>query len=94
MLKDIVGVKPLEGYKLHLCFEDGIEGVVDVSHLIDFSGIFSPLKDVAYFSQVQVHSELGTIFWENGADLDPDVLYAIIVGEPIPNYEQGRMSVK
>jgi len=37
-----------------LRFEDGIEGVVDVSQLIEFSGIFAPLKDVSYFNQVQL----------------------------------------
>lgn len=86
MLKDIVAVQPLEEYKLHLCFEDGIEGVVDVSQLIEFSGIFASLKEVYYFNQVQLNSELGTILWPNEADLDPDVLYAIITGEAIPNY--------
>jgi len=88
MLKDIVAVEPLGEYKLYLRFEDGIEGLVDVSQLIEFSGIFAPLKDVSYFNQVQLNSELGTIFWPNEADLDPDVLYAIIKGEPIPTYEQ------
>jgi hypothetical protein len=88
MLKDIVAVKPLEEYKLYLCFEDGIEGLVDVSQLIEFSGIFAPLKDVSYFNQVQLNSELGTIVWHNEADLDPDVLYATIKGEAMPNYEQ------
>jgi ribosomal protein S1 len=41
MLKDIVAVQPLEDYQIHLRFEDGIEGVVDVSQLIEFSGIFA-----------------------------------------------------
>ena len=31
MLKDIVEVRPLEGSQLYLRFEDGAEGVVDVS---------------------------------------------------------------
>jgi Protein of unknown function (DUF2442) len=65
MLKDIVAIKPLETYQLFLRFEDGIEGVVDISQLISFSGIFAPLKDSAYFAQVQIHSELGTIVWQN-----------------------------
>ncbi len=88
MLKDIVAVQPLEAYHIHLRFEDGIEGGVDVSRLIKFSGIFAPLKELSYFTQVRVSSEAGTIVWPNGADLDPDVLYAAIAGEAIPNYEQ------
>jgi hypothetical protein len=83
MLKDIVQVKYSGEYRLHLCFEDGIEGVIDVSELVEFSGVFAPLEDKAYFAQVSVNPEIGTIIWPNGADLDPDVLYAAITGEPI-----------
>lgn len=61
---------------------------MDVSRLIKFSGIFAPLKEQSYFTQVRVSSEAGTIVWPNGADLDPDVLYAAIAGETIPNYQQ------
>jgi Protein of unknown function (DUF2442) len=92
MLKDIVTVKPLEDYQLFLRFEDGIEGVVDISQLIQFSGIFTPLQNQAYFAQVQLHPELGTIMWQNGADLDPDVLYAIVVGSPISDYSSTATS--
>jgi len=86
MLKDIVAVKPLTGYQLQLTFEDGIEGIVDISQLIPFSGIFAPLQDPVTFAQVQIHPELGTLIWQNGADLDPDVLYAIVSGSPIPTH--------
>lgn len=89
MLKDIVAVQPLEGYQLQIRFEDGVEGVVNLNQLVQFSGVFSPLQDPTYFAQVQVHPELGTIVWDNGADLDPDVLYAVISGQAIPNYESG-----
>jgi len=86
MLKDIVVIKPLEGYQLLLRFEDDLEGVVDISQLIQFSGIFAPLQDRVYFTSAQIHPELGTIVWENGADLDPDVLYALVAKRPIPDY--------
>jgi hypothetical protein len=88
MLKDVVSVQPLDAYRLHLCFEDGIEGVIDVSELIPFSGIFSPLADLNYFATVRVNPEFGTIVWDNGADLDPDVLYSIVANQPIPDYTQ------
>jgi len=89
MLKDIIAVQPLEAYQLHIRFEDGVEGVVDLNQLVQFSGVFAPLRDPTYFAQVQVHPELGTIVWDNGADLDPDVLYATVSGQEIPNYESG-----
>jgi len=88
MLKDIVAVKALAGSQLWLTFEDGIEGVVDISQLIEFSGIFAPLQEAATLAQVQIHPELGTLCWQNGADLDPDVLYDIVSGSPIPTYSR------
>lgn len=89
MLKDIVAVQPLDAYQLHIYFEDGVEGVVDLNQLVQFSGVFAPLQDPVYFAQVQVHPELGTIVWDNGADFDPDVLYAIVSGQAISDYGSG-----
>jgi len=86
-MKDIVEARPLDGYELYLRFEDGTDGVVDIAKLIFFHGVFEPLESRAYFEQVQVNTELGTVFWPNGADLDPDVLHAVVSGVPIPSYQ-------
>lgn len=83
MLKDIIYVQPLEDYRLHVRFEDGIEGVIDLVNLVKFSGVFGPLQDRQYFLQVSVNPDLGTICWPNGADLDPDVLYAIVTDQSV-----------
>ena len=83
MLMDIVAAKALSDYRLHLRFEDGVEGVVDLAPLLSFQGIFEPLRDPAYFAQVRVDADLGTVAWPNGADLDPDVLYGRITGTPV-----------
>lgn len=88
MLKDIVSVQPLASHRLHLRFEDGVDGIINVSELIPFSGIFAPLADPTYFATVQVNPEFGTIVWDNGADLDPDVLYSLITNQSIPDYTQ------
>lgn len=92
MLKDIVAVEPRENYQLHICFEDGVEGVIDISQIVQFTGVFAPLQDQEYFATVAVNPEYGTIQWESGADLDPDVLYALITKQPIPHYQLSAMS--
>ena len=86
MLKDIIEVNHQENYLLYLKFEDGKDGIVDISQLIEFTGIFAKLQDINYFKTVKVNPKWGTIYWENGADLDPDVLYSIMTNEPIPQY--------
>ena len=79
MLKDIVFASPLDGHRLRIRYEDGVEGIVDLEAIVSFRGVFAPLKDPAYFSKVRVDPELGTVSWPNGADLDPDVLYERLV---------------
>jgi hypothetical protein len=86
MLKDVIQVKALPDYLLHLTFEDGVTGIVNVSEIIEFKGVFDPLLEQDYFNQVRVNSDIGTICWPNEADIDPDVLYALVSGEPIPEF--------
>ena len=82
MMVDVVEVRPLGGYRLFLRFEDGAEGEVDVSGLISFDGVFASLRDPARFAEVCLLRDLGTVGWPNGADLDPDVLYAKVTRLP------------
>lgn len=67
---------PLHGYMVHVCFEDGITADVDLSYLLDYGGVFAPLRDQAYFAQLRADSEAGTIVWPNNADIAPETLYA------------------
>jgi hypothetical protein len=83
MLVDIVGVTVLDGHKLRIRFQDGVEGDVDLDALVRWEGVLEPLRDAARFAELRVNPELGTICWPNGADLDPDVLYSVVTGRPI-----------
>ena len=76
MLLDIIDVKCLSDYKLLLTFENGERRKVDLEDRLS-GPIFEPLKNKAYFKQVYVDPELGTIAWPNGADKAPDTLYKI-----------------
>jgi len=84
MLHDVVEVRALDGYCVYLRFGDGAEGVVDVARRVPFDGVFAPLRDPEYFRRVRVDTELGTIVWPNGADLDPLVLRSLVTGEDLP----------
>ena len=86
MLRDVVSVEPLADHRLRVRFDDGVEGIVDVAEMVQFSGVFEPLGDPAFFSRAKVHPELGTVCWPNDSDLDSEVLYSKITGTPIPEY--------
>jgi Protein of unknown function (DUF2442) len=83
MLKDIVEAVARPEHKLFLRFEDGISGEVDVAKISNFAGVFAPLREESRFADVRVNKELGTVQWPNGADLDPDVLYALVTGAQV-----------
>lgn len=80
MLVDVIQVEALDHYRLRLSFDDGTAGVVDIASMVPFEGVFAPLRDFAFFEQVRVDAELGTIVWPNGADLDPGVLHERAIG--------------
>jgi Protein of unknown function (DUF2442) len=77
----------LDGHRLDLRFEGNVEGVVDLAQLVQFSGVFAPLAERDFFARVCADPEVGTIVWPNGADLDPDVLYALVANEALPTFE-------
>lgn len=66
-------VKPLEGFRVHLIFENGTQKEVDLDPYLH-GPVFDPIRnDPAMFRSMKL--EEGSITWDNGADIDPDVLY-------------------
>ncbi len=71
----IHSVKPLDEFNVELEFSTGERRIVDLEPFLR-GPIFEPLRrDAGLFRSVRVDEELGTIVWDNGADMDPDVLY-------------------
>ncbi len=68
----VKAVKARDDYKLEIIFSNGEVGIYDCSHLLNF-GVFTELKDKAYFQQVRVAS--GTVVWPHEQDICPDTLY-------------------
>ena len=59
----VVAVSPLDGYWLHVVFEDGVEGEVDLSDRL-FGPMFEPLQRLEMFEQVAI-DEFGAVCWPN-----------------------------
>lgn len=83
MLKDVVEARAVGGHRLYIRFEDGVDGELELGKFVEFKGVFESLEDPAEVARVRVDADSGTICWPNGADLDPDVLYAELSGKPI-----------
>lgn len=78
MLKPIE-VKPRPGYKLYIRYDDGVEGVVDLSPLVG-KGVFALWKDPRAFDRVSIGPH-GEIRWTDEIDLCPDAIYMQITGK-------------
>ncbi len=80
----VISARAVGGHRVWLQFEDGRSGTLDISKVVPFDGVFAPLSDPKYFRKFSVYGEGGgTIYWPNGADIDPEVLYSEVSQEPI-----------
>jgi hypothetical protein len=69
----IVELAPREHFQLFLRYDDGSEGVVDLSALAG-RGVFAAWLEPGVFEQVTL-SEFGAPEWPGELDLCPDALY-------------------
>jgi hypothetical protein len=60
------------GQRIHLVFNDGVEGTVDFSAWLD-GPVFEPLRSESYFQRFFLDG--GAVAWPNGADIAPETLY-------------------
>lgn len=78
MLNRVVRVTPLPKYRLHVEFDDGVTGTIDLS--AELTGpVFGPLRDETRFNQVTI-DDYGAVCWPNGPDLAPDAMYTELTG--------------
>ena len=76
----VVRVAPLPEHQLHVEFDDGVAGTIDLSSELD-GEVFQLLRDEAVFRQVTV-DEYGAVCWPNGPDLAPDAMHSELTPEP------------
>ncbi len=71
----IRAVEPLKDFQVRLEFTDGTTKEIDLQRYLH-GPIFEPIRtDPQRFRSVKVDPRMGTLAWDNGADIDPDVLY-------------------
>ena len=72
-------VVPREGYKLWLRFNDGVEGVADLSDLAG-RGVTKNWSDWSIFSSVAI-TDSGALEWPGEVDACADALYMRVTGK-------------
>ena len=78
----IVEAKPLEGYRLKVRFNDGLEGVYAVEPE-QRGGVFLTLLDASVFSSVRVNLDFGCVEWPGGVDLCPTSMHEEMLGRSV-----------
>lgn len=71
----MIEARPTEGCNIWLRFEDGLAAEVDFSDLLDYDGVFLPLREPEFFRQIAIYPSGATIHWPNEADIAPETLY-------------------
>ena len=77
MLPRITDARYVTGHTIRLRFNDGTEAEVDLLSEL-YGEVFEPLREVGYFRKFQLHPELRTIVWPNGADFAPEFLRSLV----------------
>ncbi len=68
-------VNPTVAYRVQIEFTDGTKKEIDLEPYLH-GPVFDPIRnDPKLFRSLHVDQRMKTIVWENGADIDPDVLY-------------------
>jgi hypothetical protein len=71
----IRAVETSKDFVVRLEFTDGTTKEIDLQCYLR-GPIFEPIRsDPQMFRSVKVDPRMGTLVWDNGADIDPDVLY-------------------
>lgn len=77
MILHTTEVTPLPNYRLSLRFNNGEAGVVDLSGELD-GDVFEALREPEQFLTAYQHPVMRTVAWQNGADVAPEFLLALM----------------
>ncbi|GHT23942.1 hypothetical protein AGMMS4957_16210 [Bacteroidia bacterium] len=78
MIAKLILVNALSNYSIFVCFDDGTQGTVDLTHLAH-KGIFQEWDKNNLFRQVHIDS-FGAVAWNDAIDICPDSLYLQLKG--------------
>ncbi len=71
-LHSVVKAEPMDGMKVHVVFDNGVEGVFDCAYLTS-DPYWARLASPAFFRQVK--AECGTLCWPGDIDVAPESVW-------------------
>ena len=86
-----VEVKPRDGFRIWIRYDDGASGTVDLSSLAG-RGVFAAWNDRRCFEDVHI-APAGGIAWGADLELCPDALYLQLTGVPAEEVLEGLRSL-
>ena len=74
----VADVEALPGFRLRVRFNDGTEGIVELTDFINSAGagVFAALRDERVFREARL--VLGAVTWPGDLDLAPDTMHRAI----------------
>ncbi len=83
----VISVKALEKYKIFVSFNDGTEGIYDLSDVAG-KGVFKAWDDGDYFNRVFINPENDAIAWDDYLEIDSLNCYLHIKGITWEQYKE------
>lgn len=91
MIVTIQTANYLDNYRLHLTFNTGESGTVDLHDLILKYKAAASLRDMAKFKNFKL-DEWSTVTWDCGFDISPETLYERATGKLVNWLQQNELS--
>jgi hypothetical protein len=79
-------VRYVSGYVLHIIFDDGVEGEIDLHDLVK-KGVFQSLQDPALFAGAYLTDH--SLAWSEELEIDIYQIYHQISGRPLKEIMSG-----
>jgi len=77
-------IKALPNYSLHIKYNNGVEGDIDLSEQVG-KGVFHKFEDINFFKKVWI-GESGAPTWNDEIDIDPINPYLLITGKTFEEF--------
>jgi len=75
----------VDSYKVRCLFEDGKEGLLDLTGYVNRGGVFEKMKDESYLKKISLID--GVLTWGSGElDIAPETVYHLATNSPLPEW--------